>query len=382
MKNRIIIAFFNSENLGDRLLAKRAIEIYTNSNINLIGIDFTTGSIIDCENYNAFTQVTKKGINRKSSKVKINRNNILYKYLSLTKYIKNRYVLKNIYLNGFNKLRYQIDEVVFTTGNMIMDVNPAWPFIIKDFINFFKNSNIYFSYVGVGPLEMKINKIILKKALANVDYFSVRDKNSKIELKNLGFNNIKITLDPILYDYQIDHYKGKRNQLGICLLSQICFKDKKSYKNYINFLDEILHYLNDNNLEYVVFSTDTSDYETMKYLKNLKENNKFNIITEEDLNDLYNSFYYLIGGRMHSMILAQSKKTPYCGINWQKKVEQLFINTNNSSLLEIDNLSSEKVIKYITTLNQDILSKMNSTNIINNQIIVEGSLIERFDINE
>ncbi|PKE65097.1 hypothetical protein CW674_08615 [Macrococcoides caseolyticum] len=378
MKNRVIIAFFNSMNIGDRLLAKRAIEIYSKEEINLIGIDFTSGQLINCSDYHVFSDKITEKVNNLNSKklIKINRNTILYKYLSLMKYQLKKSITKELIKN--KNIFKEVDQVIFTTGNMIMDINPAWPYIIKEYIRFFKGKDIFFSYVGVGPFDMKISKFFLKKSLKEVKCISVRDNNSKLELSKLNYFNVKLSLDPILYDNSRDDYNNKGKNIGICILNEVCFRNKIEFFKYTSFLNKLLLYLNVNNLEYVIFSTDKIDYKTLSSLKNVNKNNIYHINNYEDLDNLYRNIKYLIGGRMHSMILAQSKRIPFLGFNWQKKVEELFINVKNQKLYEVTSLDKIDIDENFFINESEY--NMKKVNLYNNNIIEIGSLLERIEM--
>ncbi|MEH7110731.1 hypothetical protein, partial [Bacillus sp. JJ1764] len=76
-----------------------------------------------------------------------------------------------------------------------------------------------------------------------------------------------------------------------------------------------------------LFSTDTIDWSAIKEVESslsTSEIKYFNISMPnslEDIYELYGSLDYLIGGRMHSMIIAQKYLLPYIGVIWQSKVK-------------------------------------------------------------
>lgn len=372
-KNIILIGFYNSNNLGDKLLAKEIIKIYENIG-NIICIDFTTGNVVKSENIEA-----KINFELESDHLRVYRNTKVFRYLSLAKFL----LLKQ------NKFKKKIEElditsndiVVFSSGNMIMDLNPVWPKLISTYIKCLKNSNIYFTYVGVGPVNLLINKMYLKSSLKNVKKFTVRDRNSLNELNKLGMKNVVNCLDPILKSEITSKDNATSQRIGIAILGQICFKSKNEYSNYILAITKIIKKLIIEGQEVVLFSTDASDYnEIYKLIKlnNIPEKLIKVIKNQKDIESLYNTLSFLVGGRMHSMILAQQKVIPYLGFKWQNKISELFKNVENQKIFELDNeLDIDNIYTtIIQSMNNEIIQKeMIYLNQNNNPKVDEGSLI-------
>ncbi|WP_142923299.1 polysaccharide pyruvyl transferase family protein, partial [Mammaliicoccus sciuri] len=372
-ENIVLIFFFISNNLVDKLLSKEIIRTYDNLG-KIICIDFPTGDIVESEHVES-----RISFDKQRDKLIVYRNTKVFRYLSLVKFLVFRH---KKFKNKIENLNISKDHVViFSSGNMVMDINPVWPKLISTYIKIFSSNKIFFTYVGVGPLDLLINKIYLRNVLNKVEKFTVRDRNSLIELNKIGVENVVSCLDPILKSNITIKENSGYSKIGIAILGQICFKSKKEYTNYIKSITNIIKRLIQEDREVVLFSTDSSDYDEiykLVELNNIPDKLIKVVKSQKDIENLYKTLSFLVGGRMHSMILAQQKVIPYLGFNWQNKISELFINVENQNIFKLTNeLNNEKIHSIIqSSINNEVTQKhMIYINQKNNQKVVQGSLI-------
>jgi len=336
MSNLIVIGFFESKNLGDKLLAKYAHRKYSKLPFdNVYFIDFTTSNICYTFDHEIVISDNYIKLNQKSK-------NLIYKYISLIKFIiknKNKKKIKKI-----NELICGDKTVIFSTGNLLMDINPVWIYLVNIYIKFLNPNKTIFEYVGVGPISLKINKNIFKNVFKKTDSISVRDYNSKTMVKRCSQLEVIETLDPILV-YKIKKIidlPEKQKRVGICFLGEICFKNSLEYHKYLSFIKQLTDYYNQNNIDYVLYSTEINDY---YYIYKNFTKCVIYIKSEEDLYNLYNNLKFIIGGRMHSLIIAQTQLVPFVGVDWQNKIGDLFkLLSNKNLILEYNDTSLQTVI--------------------------------------
>lgn len=349
----VLFTFFKSTNLGDKLLSQFVLKKF-GKNSKVIFVDFPTLEIIQ-------DKYSVKYHRHNPIKIQTYKTTKVYRYLSLLKFIFNRSNKSKI-----KDLKEQLPNsctFIFSSGNMLMDLNPVWIYLIRSCLKIIKPKEVYFTYVGVGPIDLKINKYFLNDILNQTNKISVRDTSSQDVINSFNKDAI-LTIDPILtYDLKYPAINvNSRNLVGICFLGEVCFKDKKSYLYYLNTIKNIINKLETKNLNYVIFSTDLDDYAFIyKYFnKNIRSIN-----SEEDLKNLYNSLYFLVGGRMHSIIYAQTQLVPFVGFNWQQKVNSLFKDINNiNNLFECNKTYDEEIIEIIedSLKNPKIINNMNKIN--------------------
>ncbi|MDP3358415.1 MAG: polysaccharide pyruvyl transferase family protein [Lutibacter sp.] len=393
MKKAIIISFYESSNLGDLELSSSIDKILKDKDYNLTRYNFTTG--IRFENKEKFNLGNTNGFVFNVLKIiKFLMKFILgrVKYdIMVWKHITSKIWDKNTIFNEDFK---QTDIVVFAGGNMIMDTSPAWPYLIKKYIdkaNYF-NKPFYFLYVGVGPLKYKNSKKVLGKSLRKVKGISVRDEMSKKIINGLVDPcKVILTADPVFSNpIKFKNKTFKKNEylnIGICVLGEMCFVSKNEFLAYIKNLELLVERLSkseNNSLKIILFSTELLDYKAIEYLQSKIINNKYVTINKvRDLNDLYELYdglNFLVGGRMHSMILAQKRLLPFMGIIWQDKIKGFSILTNSvNKMYTIKSLKEE--LNYIVNLieqqsvDEKILLEMDKTNMELQRIVTIGDII-------
>ncbi|MDW7668987.1 MAG: polysaccharide pyruvyl transferase CsaB [Bacillota bacterium] len=281
-----------------------------------------------------------------------------------------------------NKGIYNSDIVIVGGGSLLQDITSKrsiYYYLYIIFIAKLLNKKIALLSQGIGPINGKINKIITAKVLNNVDYISVRDKNSMTELENLGINrdNILYSADPVInYDLDISRVKSKKINIGFSLRkwnnSNIVEKVKKLIKKF----DEEKY-----KFTFIPFHYD----EDVNILENLeKEFKNCKVIKERlTIQEIYKNIANLdimIGVRLHSLIFATAAGIPVIGISYDPKVDSFLESIGEDKIFQIENFDVNDLFDEINyklehkELNQDKIKELKNS--INSNIKIIDNLLE------
>jgi polysaccharide pyruvyl transferase WcaK-like protein len=339
----LVISFFISSNIGDLALSNSIANILINKKYSLVKCDFPTAQI-----------VSDDSVILKKAEQPVRRN-ILWKLLRQIKLMciscfgimpvekVNYYVQHRLcsaqWENIENHIK-QADIVILAGGNMIMDIFPSWPIIFSNYCEIASkhNKRIAVLYVGAGPILYQQSKQIYRDALSKVSAISVRDPISRLLCEEMVSPKAVVeSIDPIfslpvdLYEHRMSSYKEMSSKssikIGVCVLGEECFLSNAIYVQYLNGMDALLSELANtktNEIEFVLFSTEKTDYIAVHELQS-KLSSRMNVSVAfpesvEDVILLYKEFCFLIGGRMHSLIFAQKCLLPFIGVAWQDKI--------------------------------------------------------------
>jgi polysaccharide pyruvyl transferase WcaK-like protein len=393
MKKAIVISFFESSNIGDLELSSSIDIILKSKAYTITKYNFTSGIRVENKKNIEFL-VNDSFMTKLLSPIKkltrlilgeVGYSILVWKMITSKRWDKN---------NNFNEDFKQTDIVVFAGGNMIMDLSPTWPYLIKKYIskaNYF-NKPFYFLYVGVGPLRYSNSKRILKKSFLKLKGISVRDEISEKIIKELtDSKKVTLTADPVfLNPVKLINKKNEKAEdlnIGICVLGEMCFDSRDEYLTYITNLKLLIEKLSEfekNSIKITLFSTELLDYKSIEYLSSLIINSKYvTINTVKDINDLYKLYdglNFLVGGRMHSMILAQKCLLPFIGIIWQDKIRGFSKLTNSEDKMFTSESFIEKINDIVNEIfkqskDEKVLIEMDKTNMELQKVVINGDII-------
>jgi polysaccharide pyruvyl transferase CsaB len=239
----------------------------------------------------------------------------------------------------------------------------------------FNLKTIFFAQ-GVGPLNSKFNRFLVSKVLKNTDYISVRDKDSKQLLKEIGINDnvVNLTEDPVygLYNKESNEIKSEEiNKIGISVRN---WNDN----NYINHITSFLNKLNkgkDFSVDILPFHKG-EDIIISNRLKN-KLKMKVNVLDYTDdfdkINKVYSTFDLFIGVRFHSLVFAAINLVPFIGISYDPKVSTLIKDFGYQDLITTKTVTEDLLTKEFNKLTTEISLIKDS---INDIVKVKSNKIE------
>ena len=247
--------------------------------------------------------------------------------------------IKNIWyaLQTFLHIR-KSDVVIIGGGGLLYDNEDGqnfgalvwqWKFRVK-IVQFFKKPLIYWS-LGIHIKEHNISKILPLFSGART-YVSVRDAESKKILESIGIKSLLIR-DPVLtYDPEIPKLLIKRRpKVGLSFRSGFL-------QNELENMEKIITFLMAHEYEPVILNhsiqKDDPRYNDASFLRNLQE--KYQLSSTRDICetlDTYKELEYVIGMRLHSLILAFVHAIPFFALSYGQKTDEFIRGINHTYAL-------------------------------------------------
>jgi len=250
---------------------------------------------------------------------------------------------------------------------------------------------------GIGPINKKINKLLIKWILNKVNLITVRDNHSKKLLNNLGVSgpSIYVNSDPVFLlkkkniNHIIDNHpyiqklvnSDNRPLIGISVRE---YKSNGSDSKRI--FAQAADYLIENYQAKIIFFPFQFDEdvhineEILSLMKNKAEALKIKLEPEELLSVL-SQLSLVVGVRFHSIVFSSMVNIPFIAFNYDPKVRYFVEDLGLSELLlEIDEDTSlknfQEKIEYVIENNDKIknilLEKVNNLEVkalANNELV-------------
>lgn len=348
--NLLICGFYAGDNVGDELMLQTLLDYFTPyDNLNIvIMLDY----------------------NLKYNILKNKKRNITYIH-----YPRNNYDLLTL-ASKFDKVVFGggalIDDVTYTTDPLKM---PLSKILIELTLCFLENEKEVF-WLGLSSNHTIKNNDFIKKLdyiVNNINYISLRDQFSIDTLKKINIDTKKITLceDIILSNKLLENqikYKGNK-KIGIILIWS-----EELYKDNEKFINNLLHYLKDNSLDYELDLIPFYDYQNNDYnfckkvvesinsesLKVLNFSSDFN-----EVNKTISKCDIIISMRYHSSLISIIQNKKLLTILYSKhphyrnKINYLYSHFSiNGTLCSINDIKSK------TSLNTLLYSFFNNNTAI------------------
>jgi len=406
MKTALVISFYESSNLGDLALSATIDQIVKQSGYELIRYDFCK-----CRRPQQFA-ISSVG----ASPAFIPFRSVVKRlFVQMVKrpvsFLMGRVNSEVLFLWFIRKIRRQqceissedfrrADIVVFGGGNMIMDISPNWPFLVGEYARLSQQFRkpLYFIYMGVGPIKSKYSVRILRRAMSSAVRISVRDKLSKkVCMQLVDKKKILLTVDPVFSlttessDVPLVPSKElkARMTIGVCVLGEMCFCGKAEHEDYLYAVQGLIEQVNATSklpVRLMLFSTEARDYLAVRQLYSRLKGEQKNCLTivevksVDGLLNFYDKLDYLIGGRMHSMIIAHTNLLPHIGVIWQDKIigfGQLTKAEDRMYTVETLKLKRMQIAGEIRSAYGDekLVSQMDKINQHLREIVAEGNIL-------
>jgi len=252
--------------------------------------------------------------------------------------------------------------------------------------------------IGVENIRYDNSKILLKNALDKANLITVRDRNSKDILKDIGVRNeIKVVTDPSVLLTYIDTSKVKDISTPPKVI--ICVRhwfDKGFYiekpalnENFIRSLSIAADFLVENYKAIIDFiPMRTTDYDDDRVVSNqvlssMKHKDGVNIhsrvLEVDEFIEMAEQSSLVIGMRLHSLILGASAGVPVVGFEYMPKVKAFMDSINQGDYsLGLEAVTSDKLIGLI----EDTFERYNTrcktirAEVFKQQKIIRNSIAE------
>ncbi len=231
----------------------------------------------------------------------------------------NRWSLKKVY-----KELKKSDGLISGGGSLLQDVTSSRSLLYYTFIMGLANSlnkPVVIYAQGIGPINKKMNKKIVKHFLNKVQYISLRDKESLDLIKNIGVNkDVDIVPDPVMgLDFESTKDYNEENYIIVSVrewkakdyyLKSIAKSCNDIAKKGINIKLLPMHGNEDELISKELASMIDYEVDILSHEMNIES--KLRYIRKAKL---------MIAMRLHALIFAGNVGTPMIGISYDPKID-------------------------------------------------------------
>ena len=322
----ILVSYFNSNNIGDTLIANTLYKDVVSCGYEVYKCSYE-GSFIIQEHIGG-----KTGGNSALLLVK----SLIHNLLSF-KYVNKMYniIIKKLFWIEFTRRIKKCDVFIIGGGNMIMDLSPETNAAshFRQYIDIAKKNQkmVIVLAIGIGPFQTPHQEESTIEILNKCDYVTYRDEESFcIGSRRISSTKHFISADPVFVIPKVETAQQKDKRIiGIGVINTLLFDKSIDRYNYImQGYVELIKALVSENYNIVVFSTEKADYNMVEDVVRICDDNRVSrvdIQSQIELFELYsNKLSFLISARMHSLIIAFTQYIPIVGLSWQRKVNSMF----------------------------------------------------------
>ena len=288
-------------------------------------------------------------------------------------YTKNTYKVNAINrwkLNEIYKELLKCDGLISGGGSLFQDVTSSRSILYYTGIIWlakFAKKPIFIYAQGIGPIDKKNNRKIVGRLFNKVDYITLRDKESKLLLNDIGVRkDIDIVPDPVMgfnienYEFKLPEYYTNDDYITVSIRDwkknnsefqkNIALTCDKIIESGINVVFIPMHGEHDEKISIEV--ANMMKYNAKVLSKNLTMEEKMMYIKESKL---------MIGMRLHALIFAATVGTPMIGISYDPKIDSYLKLIEQPS---IGNVEIEWSPLELTNMVLDIISNYDNEKII------------------
>lgn len=219
---------------------------------------------------------------------------------------------------------------------------------------------------GIGPIQKEGNRLITRLVLNHVDCITVREENSKLDLREIGLGDkeIGVTADPVIDLPAANSQKGYeflketggmwqegKPVIGFALRS----KDFLTEAKYQQLCETIEGLMPKYQLAFIPFHYN----EDLQILKKLQDKYGKSLLlvtkrynTAESLS-IIGCFDVLVGVRLHSLIFAAVQNVLPIGISYDPKIDYFMETLGMHTLCQVSDISAQVLEDEIERLLRD-----------------------------
>ncbi len=327
---------------------------------------------------------------------------------------KTRNLIKDLNKENFNIYRANKISQIFKAiknsdvficggGGLIQDQTSVYNLLYhlsKSVLAKILKKKIMFYGIGVGPIRFRLNKILINKIMNYSDIITVRDYESKRLLEIIGVKNnlIILTADPAINLKSISKkevYKIFKNNgvntdkpiMTICLrhwfdtysfipvrlvkkLGLQTKKDIMRYNTFIEKISKVVSYCRDElnfQIIFLPFWLDRDNKVHEDILSRIKNKDKIFLLNKEftpsEAKGIISGSDFVLGMRLHSVILALSENVPFIALSYSSKVNNYLRNFFENDKLKKVSVNPEKfaVNELIEKINYGLKNRLTRT---------------------
>lgn len=246
-----------------------------------------------------------------------------------------------------------------------------WAFHV--FVAFLFRKPVYFYGQSIGPLNTFFTRFILKRLFRFISFFSVRDRESKELLRVLGVQgHVDVAPDPIfsltsdqsiLKDafQNISFQYGLKNKSYVVVVLRPWIKKVSNFENIMARIVDHLYLKNGLKFIFVPFQIFREDdrstlNKVFTHIKNKKSVQFF--VFSPHSSDYYKLFslfqhaHFIIGMRLHSLMLSSLFSVPYIPLMYSSKVKSFVDTTPMKNFgIPLEKLTYEILESHVSEIN-------------------------------
>lgn len=213
----------------------------------------------------------------------------------------------------------------------------------------YKKKVVFYSQ-GIGPVKHSYNKWLIKRVANHVDALFVREEQSKKLLEDFGVKKaVTVAADPVLGIKPSAHvYKYVKDLLGVQKAIGVYIRPWQDEEIILDTLEEALKYMISEGYEvYLIPMYYDQDLEIALKLKaRLKEHTVVmdKKLTIDEVVSYTASFEFVIGMRLHSLIMAAAMQVPMIGLSYDPKVTDFMKEMQIPYCIDVKDMDGKKLI--------------------------------------
>ncbi len=256
------------------------------------------------------------------------------------------------------------DVLISGGGSLLQDVTSGRSIIYYlgiMMIGIFLKKKVFIYSQGIGPINRRLNRLMVRWVLNRVDCITVRDEKSKKELEDLGVcvPPIHVTADPVITLPKGDLSVGRQilEAEGLCedfdkpligFALRGWQKNEKFRQAICKAADSLIHQY-DANIVFIPFHYG-EDMHILEEIEKEMENKAIFIKNRYDVQTLLGivgNLDLLIGVRLHSLIFAAIMNTPMIAVSYDPKIDSFMKSLGLEILCSIDDLEVDGLLKAV-----------------------------------
>ena len=281
---------------------------------------------------------------------------------------KEMYNIDTIYRFDYKAIRKALKEsdiLISGGGSLIQDLTSSRSLLYYLAIiltaKFYKKDVMLYGN-GIGPVNKRVNRYLVKKVINKVNLITLRESSSKLVLDKLGVNkpDIYIAADPVFTLESIDEKEAEKILEKECIpmdkpLIGICIRNWKHEENYVEKISELCDQLIEkgNNVLFIPMQY-PNDVDISNTILS-KMNNKGYALKENyqsfEILGVVNFLSIVISMRLHMLIYAAIKNKPMIGIIYDPKIKAYLEEIDMPALENIDDLDVNNIVEIFDDIN-------------------------------
>ena len=258
------------------------------------------------------------------------------------------------------------DMLISGGGSLLQDVtsNKTIPYYlgVVKIAQWYKKKVVFYSQ-GIGPVTHSYNKWLIKLIVNHVDAIFVREKHSKTVLKDLGIRKpITVAADPVLgIKPSPEVYKYIKDLLHAQKAVGVYIRPWENEEELLTSLEKTLQYIISEGYKiYLIPMYYAQDKEIAHKLKRRLGEQAVvvdEMLTIDEVVSYTACFEFIIGMRLHSLIMAAATQVPMIGLSYDPKVRGFMKDMGIRYCIEVQHIDQDELLHKAQKLMDNIASE-------------------------